>query len=81
MSHTGPSASAVERAATERTPRTRNPRMPPAMNTHTISDSVHAVTAPAARKIDHRSQSVASVIRTSFHTLRPMMAITAAPMP
>src|SRR5262249_43631964 len=80
-SQTGPRASPVDRNPRAGRPRTTSPRMPPARNTHTISDSVHAVTTPATRKIAQRSGSLASVIRTSFQTLRPMIAITAAPMP
>jgi len=46
-----------------------------------ISDSVQAVTSPLAAKSVQRSRSLPSVMRTSFSTLRAMMAITAAPIP
>ena len=51
---------------------------PLATTTHTISDSVHAVTVAFTAKIAHASRSRASVIRIS---LTAMIAITAAPMP
>ena len=49
--------------------------------TQTTSRAVHAVTRVFKAKRLQRSQSFASVIRTSFTALRATMAITAAPMP
>ena len=80
-SQTGASASAAEREATAGRPRTARPMTPPVTKTQTISDSVQAVMVAAARKMDHSSQSRASVIRTSFQALRAMIAMTAAPIP
>ena len=49
--------------------------------TQMISDSVQAVTSALAVKSTQSNRSRPSVIRTSFRTLRAMMAITAAPIP
>src|SRR5215467_12120113 len=61
--------------------RTRYTSTPLAMNTHTISDSVSAVTAALTANTAHSSGSFASVSFVSFWTLRAMIAITAAPTP
>src|SRR5207247_195108 len=67
--------------AAEGTGRTASATSPPTTKSHTPSDSVHAVTTAANAKIAHRRRSPPSVKRTSFVALRPMIAITAAPMP
>jgi hypothetical protein len=54
---------------------------PQRTKSQTSSDSVHAVTRALARKSTHRSQSLPSVLFVSFHALRAMIAMTAAPMP
>ncbi len=54
---------------------------PLARKTQTISDSVQAVTTVLTPNSTHNSASFASVIRTSFTALRPMIAMTAAPIP
>jgi hypothetical protein len=54
---------------------------PAARNTHTISDSVHAVTIADTAASAHRRRSRPRVIRVSFAALRAMTAITAAPTP
>ena len=54
---------------------------PLARKSHTISDSVRAVTVPLPANSAHKSQSFDSVILTSLKALRAMIAITAAPMP
>src|SRR5688500_17392211 len=59
----------------------RTVRMPQPRKIQTISDSVQAVTRPLTPKIDQSNQSFDSVIFPSFHTLRAMMAMTAAPIP
>ena len=68
-------------AATFGGPRVSAGMSPHNRNTQMISDSVQAVTTALAAKMAHRSRSRPSVIRTSFSTLRAMMAITAAPIP
>src|ERR1044071_6404031 len=57
--------------------RTRYTSTPLAMNTHTISDSVSAVTAAVIANTAHSNGSFASVSFVSFCTLRAMIAITA----
>src|SRR5688572_18318739 len=50
-------------------------------NNHTISDSVQAVTTALTMNRAQSRRSLLSVILPNFHTLRPMIAMTAAPMP
>src|SRR5206468_1635433 len=50
-------------------------------NTQMISDSVQAVTRALTVNRSQRSLSRPSVMRTSFRTLRAMMAMTEAPIP
>jgi len=50
-------------------------------NSQATSDSVQAVTSALSAKIAHATRSPPSVERMSFQALRPMIAMTAAPMP
>jgi hypothetical protein len=61
-------------------PRQTRDATPASRKSQTISDSVHAVISPLTTKMIHATVSL-SVLRVSFHALRAMIAITAAPMP
>ncbi len=57
------------------------PRTPATRNTPTISVSVIAVTSAEAPKNTHRSFAFPIVAFASFHALRAMIPMTAAPIP